>query len=124
MQITMTKADLVARLNEKRAEAEEYDAANLRKHHAEEVAYLARFKAACRAAAKFTLEEAKAAHFSIGEDFGRYNLPSCPRAKVAEYDKVLDALLLDCRARFTVRPDDALGKLVYWSATPATDRVC
>lgn len=124
MDISITKEALVSRLNEKRAEAEAFDKKQLAAHRKDERAMLATFRERLREAARWTDAEAKKHSWTAGLNYDERRGANCPTSKVAEYDKVLDALLLDSRKRFTIGPSSELGRLVHWSPEPAAEALC
>src|SRR5688572_16632051 len=94
-QLRFTREQLIDALEGRRAWAEQYDAKKLAGHRADEKAYLAEFRRACREAAKWDYETIKQNHGEVklrDKKDWRWGPPSCPSMTVAELDRSLSVV--------------------------------
>jgi hypothetical protein len=101
------KADLIAALAAKRPVVQALDAKALAAHKAEEKAYYDAFRAACREAAKWSLEEAKKNNFVLLDPDGcRFSRgPACPRSMEGRLDRIIGILGASNQERYSISDD-------------------
>jgi len=111
------KQDLLSKLNSLLPGADKYDAAVLKEHRKAEEEYLRKFRAAVRAASKWTYEEAKQKFFRVGVEeknrWGGFDYASAPGCPVSRKDKILSAIRqieIAPQERFTITHN---GKYSY-----------
>jgi hypothetical protein len=110
MTITMKKADVLKRLNERLADAEAYDAEQLKKHKADEVKALAKFRAQLRHALKWDWETAKKNYFDV-----RFReQPTCPTRSTGPIKGAINMVSFASADRLQIRDGTDLHRAVFW----------
>lgn len=107
--LTYSRADLLAALAERRKVAVKNNAERLAAHRVAEREYLAAFRKACREAAKWDYETAKKNSFRISslmprDEGGRWerSQPSCPMSEVSQIDSLVAMIGHVSQTRFTL----------------------
>lgn len=113
MNISMTRAALLEKLNERLAAAQIEDKRLAKEHKVAEADVLKKFKENIRTALKWDYEAAKKNNF---EACIRYqDRPSCPRLHATEIARVIRCINFDTRkANFRIHPGTDLYAAVMW----------
>ena len=106
------REELIEALEGRRAWAEEIDARNLAEHQKAEKEYLAKFKAACREAAKWDYATAKRHHFEVMDD-NSWDRPRCPQSIVAKLDANLNTVKASYQSRYTIADGGGWSQVFY-----------
>ena len=109
MVLRYTREQILEVIAERRPVAEAIDLRRLAEHKNAEKEFLKRFRAACREAAKWDYDTAKANHFTPAFDRHR-GRPECPRSLVASLDKHVNLIRMSRQKTFII------GESGQWSA--------
>lgn len=103
--ITMTfkKDDLLAKLRALRPALVKADVKAEAQHKKDEVAFMAKFKAALKVAAKWDYTQAKNNHFSL-TGFRSYDRPECPTKLADRLDRVISQVETSPMQRWVITP--------------------
>ncbi len=110
--LRFNRDELIDALEKRRPWAERLDAEHLAKHKRDEKEYLAKFRAACREAAKWDYETAKAHYFTVMEN-SRYGRPDCPASLVAGLDRNLNLVRASRQKTFTLSEGGDWSRMFY-----------
>ena len=116
--LRFTRDELVEALEARRPWAEKVDAERLAEHQKAEREYLARFRAACREAAKWDYQTAKARSFVAqvpSDSAHRYKEypPDCPKSLVTLLDRQLAIVRATRQERMQVTESGTWDRVFY-----------
>lgn len=108
------KESFIAALEARRPFLHQLDKARSAAHKVAEKEYLEQFREECKAAAKWTYQEAQKHDFNLPNAYQmKRSAPSCPIAQVPRLEEVLKTLRLTSQKQFTVDRDNIWASAHY-----------
>lgn len=123
--IVISRDDLIARLTEQKAIAEQHDKDQLVAHRLAERAARDKFRAMCRDALTWTYEQCREHSFTVGfTRYGDERPPTCPLSVASQFERAIKSLSITTQAKFTLAPDSPLHNLLMWTPEPIKTSLC
>lgn len=117
LKLTLTREELIDALKARLPWAREFDKRAKVAHREAERAFLAKWRDMCRAAGKWTYEEAKAHKFEVGGYDFRNSRPACPAPVMPLIRTVLGQLAISNQKTFTLAPATGGVRNTHWLLT-------